>query len=106
LRTGYVEAMAVRADRRGEGFGAVVMRELESAIDAAYELGALGSTDEAAGFYAARGWRLWRGSTFVMTESGLERTPDEDGAIYVWPGTAELDLDGDLACDWRPGDVW
>ena len=28
------------------------------------------------------------------------------GYIYVLPVSAELTFDGDLACDWRDGDVW
>jgi aminoglycoside 2'-N-acetyltransferase I len=34
------------------------------------------------------------------------RTPDEDDGIYVLEAADELDLDGDLTCDWRDGDVW
>ena len=55
LRTGYVEGVAVRADRRRQGHGAALMAELERIIRAAYDLGALGSTDEGAPFYLARG---------------------------------------------------
>ena len=106
LRAGYVEAVAVRANRRGQGFGAAMMAALEQAIDGAYEVGALSTTDAAAGFYVARGWRVWRGATFVMADTGLERTPGDDDGVHVWPGTAELDLDGDIACDWRAGDLW
>jgi aminoglycoside 2'-N-acetyltransferase I len=36
----------------------------------------------------------------------VTRTPDEDGSIYVLPGDADLDLDGELICDWRDGDLW
>lgn len=109
LRAGYVEAVGVRADRRGRGHGAAVMEALERVIRGAYEVGALGSSDEAVPFYLARGWRRWRGPTSVMGPSGIERTPDADGAVYVLPveGTgAELELAGELTCDWREGDVW
>ena len=41
-----------------------------------------------------------------MALDGLRRTPDDDGSTYVLPLDAPLDLDGDLACDWRDGDVW
>ncbi|MET9470128.1 GNAT family N-acetyltransferase, partial [Streptomyces sp. NPDC006544] len=41
LRTGYVEAVAVRADRRRSGLGGVVMRSLEGVVARAYVLGAL-----------------------------------------------------------------
>ena len=63
LRTGYVEGVGVRADRRGQGIGAALMEPLEHVIRGAYDLGALGSTDSAMGFYAARGWQLWQGPT-------------------------------------------
>ena len=61
LRTGSVEGVGVRADRRGRGHGAAMMDALETVVQGAYELGALGAADEAAAFYAAGGWRLWRG---------------------------------------------
>jgi aminoglycoside 2'-N-acetyltransferase I len=105
LRSGYVEAVAVRADRRGQGHGAAVMAVAERIIQGAYDLGALGSADAATGFYAARGWRPWAGRTSALTPDGVVATPDEDNGIYVYPVTA-LDLDGELTCDWRDGDVW
>lgn len=105
LRTGYVESVAVKADRRNQGHGAAVMAEAERIIRGGYDLGALGSAEEATGFYAARGWRLWEGRTFALTPSGAVPTPDVDGWIYVYP-VAALDLGGELTCDWRDGDVW
>jgi aminoglycoside 2'-N-acetyltransferase I len=106
LRAGYVEAVAVRADRRGRGHGAALMAALERVLRGAYDLGALGSTEEGAGFYAARGWRLWQGPSSALTPAGIRRTPGDDGCIYVFPLTAPLDLAGELTCDWRDGDVW
>jgi aminoglycoside 2'-N-acetyltransferase I len=50
LRTGYVEGVGVRVDRRGRGHGAAMMDALETVVRGAYELGALGATDEAAAF--------------------------------------------------------
>ena len=85
LRAGYVEAVAVRADRQGEGHGATVMGALERVLRGAYDLGALGSTDEGAGFYAARGWQLWRGPSCALTPAGVRRTADDDGCLYVLP---------------------
>ncbi|MGI8800127.1 MAG: GNAT family N-acetyltransferase [Pseudonocardia sp.] len=105
-RAGYVEGVGVRADRRGRGYGAAMMDALERVIRGAYELGALGATDEAASFYAARGWQLWRGPTSALTPTGVARTPEEDGGIYVMPVDVPLDLVGELTCDWRDGDVW
>jgi aminoglycoside 2'-N-acetyltransferase I len=106
LRAGYVEGVGVAASRRGEGHGAALMEPLERVIRAAYDLGALGSTDEAAGFYAARGWQQWRGPTSALTPDGVVRTADDDGGVYVLPVAAPLDLSGPLTCDWRDGDVW
>ena len=106
LRTGYVEAVAVRADRRRQGHGGAVMDALEEVIRGAYELGALGASDAGAAFYAARGWQPWTGTTSVVSPTGIERTPEEDDCIYVLPVTAQLSIAGDLACDWRGGDVW
>jgi aminoglycoside 2'-N-acetyltransferase I len=106
LRTGYVEGVGVRADHRGRGLAAALMEPLEQVIRGAYDLGALGSTDMAAGFYAARGWQLWQGPSSALTPRGIERTPDDDGGIYVLPSSAALDLTGELVCDWRDGDVW
>jgi aminoglycoside 2'-N-acetyltransferase I len=106
LRAGYVEGVGVRADRRREGHGAAMMDALERVIRRAYDLGALGATDEAAAFYAARGWQLWRGRCSALTPGGVIRTEDEEGAIFVFPGPVPVDLDGDLTCDWRDGDVW
>ncbi len=79
---------------------------LGAAVRGAYNLGALGATDEAAGFYAARGWRQWEGPTSALTPAGLARTEAEDGGIYVLPVAVALDLSGALTCDWRDGDVW
>ena len=47
LRTGYVEGVGVRADRQGRGVGGALMSALETVIRSAYDLGALGATDEA-----------------------------------------------------------
>ena len=106
LRTGYVEGVGVRADRRGRGHGAAMMDALERVIRGAYDLGALGATGAAAAFYAARGWRLWQGPSFGLTPAGIKRTEDEDGCIYVLPLAVPLDLSSELTCDWREGDLW
>jgi len=82
------------------------MDVLERVVRGAYDLGALGATDEAAAFYAARGWELWQGPTSALTPTGTTRTEQEDGSIYVLPVAVPLDLSGELTCDWRDGDVW
>jgi aminoglycoside 2'-N-acetyltransferase I len=106
LRTGYVEGVGVRADRRRRGHGGAMMEAIERVIRGAYELGALGATEDAMQFYAGRGWKRWRGSTSTLTPNGIVRTEDDDGCVYVLPVAARLDLDGELVCDWRDGDVW
>jgi aminoglycoside 2'-N-acetyltransferase I len=106
LRAGYVEAVGVRADRRGRGHGALMMDSLERVVRGAYDVGALGATDEAAGFYAARGWRRWQGPTSALTPTGIRRTEEQDGSVYVLPVDLPLDRSGELICDWRDGDVW
>jgi aminoglycoside 2'-N-acetyltransferase I len=106
LRTGYVEAVAVRADRRRRGHGAALMEPLERIIRAAYELGALGATDDGAALYRGRGWVRWEGRLSALTSQGVQRTTEEEGFVYVLPVAAELDLAGELTCDWRDGDVW
>ena len=67
-----------------------------------------GATDSAVAFYTARGWQRWRGPSWALTPSGVVRTAEEDGAIYVLPipGGAALSLDDPLMADWREGDVW
>jgi aminoglycoside 2'-N-acetyltransferase I len=106
LRAGYVEGVGVRPGRRGEGHGAALMGLVERVLRGAYELGALGAADEAAGFYASRDWQLWRGRTSALTPTGIMRTREKEGSIYVLPVTTRLDLDGELVCDWRDGDLW
>jgi aminoglycoside 2'-N-acetyltransferase I len=106
LRTGYVEGVAVRADRQRRGHGGALMEVLERVVRGAYELGALGASDAGAGLYAARGWKRWEGPTYALTPDGIARTAEEDGGIYVLPVSAPLDLSGGLTCDWRDGDVW
>ena len=66
----------------------------------------VGATGEAAGFYAARGWGAWEGPTSALTPTGIVRTEEDDGSIYVLPVALSLDLSAELVCDWRDGDVW
>jgi aminoglycoside 2'-N-acetyltransferase I len=106
LRAGYVEAVAVRADRRGRGYGARVMDALEPVVRAAYDVGALGASEMGAGFYRHRGWRPWEGRTWALAPSGLTRTAERDEYVHVLEVGVGLDVSGDLTCDWREGDVW
>ncbi|MEY9845822.1 GNAT family N-acetyltransferase [Streptacidiphilus sp. MAP5-3] len=110
LRAGYVEGVGVEARLRGQGYGGAVMAALERVIRRAYDVGALAATDEAMGFYAARGWQRWQGRASALTPAGVVRTPDAEDCLFVLPvasGPApELDLTAELTCDWRDGDVW
>lgn len=106
LRTGYVEGVGVHPEWQRQGAGGRMMEALERIIEAAYDIGALGATDEAASLYEHRGWVRWLGPTSAITSAGIRRTPDEDGCIYVLPNASTLDIGGELTCDWRDGDVW
>jgi aminoglycoside 2'-N-acetyltransferase I len=106
LRTGYIEGVGVRSDQRRRGQADAMMEALERAVRRAYDLGALSATETGAAFYAARGWRPWQGPTSALTPSGIRRTEDDDGSVYVMPVAAPLDLSGELTCDWRDGDLW
>jgi aminoglycoside 2'-N-acetyltransferase I len=106
LRAGYVEGVGVHPRARRRGYGAAVMRGLGRVIRGAYDLGALGATDEAIPLYERLGWRTWRGPLSALTPSGVVPTPEEQGAIFVLSCEAPLDLDGRLTCDWRDGDLW
>lgn len=106
LRCGYLEAIAVREDWRGQGLATAVLDALEQVVRGAYQLGALSSSAEAAPIYTARGWLPWQGRTSAMHPSGVTRTPTEDRSLLVLPVSVELDTTADITCDWRDGDVW
>jgi aminoglycoside 2'-N-acetyltransferase I len=106
LRAGYIEGVAVRADRRRQGHGTAVMEAVERVLRGAYEIGGLGATDEGADLYTRRGWKPWQGRLSALTPDGLVRTEEEEGFVYVLELDVPLDLAGELTCDWRDGDVW
>jgi aminoglycoside 2'-N-acetyltransferase I len=84
------------------------MTVAERIITTAYDLGALSDGTNIEGFYQRRGWLTWRGSTSVLSPTGMQRTVDDDGAVLILPTPTSppLDLDDGIACDYRPGDVW
>lgn len=106
LRCGYVEAVAVREDLRGQGLARAVMDAAEQVIRGAYQIGALSASELGRPVYERRGWLPWQGATFVLAPDGRTRTPDDDDAIYVLAASQELDTGAELTCDWRNGDVW
>lgn len=107
LRTGYVEAVATRPDRRRDGLGSRVIEAASEHIRGDFELGALGTGEF--DFYARFGWEVWRGPTSVRTSTGQVRTPEEDGYVMILrtlTTPADLDVAMPISCDWRRGDVW
>src|SRR5262249_12226542 len=104
LRCGYVEGVAVRAKARRRGYGGAVMGALERVIGAAYDLGALGASEDGEALYQARGWRVWEGPLSALTPNGIVPTPEDEGAVYVLADG--FDFTRPLTCDWRDGDVW
>ena len=106
LRTGYVEGVAVREDWRGQGLCTALMNGVEQVIRGAYKLGALSPSEPARQIYLDRGWIQWKGPTSVLSPGGLNRTPEDDGAVFVLPVDVNVDPAADLVCDWRSGDVW
>jgi aminoglycoside 2'-N-acetyltransferase I len=106
LRCGYVEAVAVREDWRGQGLAIAILNACEQVIRGGYQLGALSSSDRGKRLYTSRGWLPWCGPTSVLAPAGTIRTPDDDGSVFVLPVGISLDTSAGLACDWRQGDVW
>lgn len=106
LRCGYLEAVAVREDWRGQGLAMAVMDGLEQVLRGAYQLGALSASEAGRHIYGTRGWQPWQGMTSVLTPSGVVATPDDDESVFVLPVTADLDTTGEITCDFRDGDVW
>lgn len=106
LRTGYVEGVAVREDRRRRGHGAAMMSVLERVVQSGYQLGALGASADGGRLYASRGWQLWHGPSSALTPAGIRPTADKDGCIYVLPVSIPVDVSGELVCDWRQGALW
>jgi len=107
--TGYVEAVAVRADQQGRGLGRLVMDHAETIIRARHQVGALNAVESAAPFYAARGWQLWAGHTQADTPEGVADTYHPDDRIFVLPtvkAARQLSESSPLICDWRDGDLW
>ena len=104
--TGYVEAVAVRPDRQGQGLGSLLMRDVDAEIRRSYEFGVLGTGRRA--FYTRLGWQVWLGPTNVVRDGVWERSPDDDGYVLVlrFGPSADIAITHPIACEERPGDDW
>jgi aminoglycoside 2'-N-acetyltransferase I len=104
LRTGYIEGVAVRSDRRRRGHGDAMMAVLERFVRSGYQLGALGASADGSHLYTSRGWQLWRGPISAMTPDGIRPTPS--AMVYVLPVSEPVDVSAEITCDWRPASLW
>jgi aminoglycoside 2'-N-acetyltransferase I len=106
MSTGYVEAVATEPEFQRRGLATAVMLSVAEFVQERFELGALSSGNPA--FYERLGWIRWRGATWCREEGHLARTADEDGGVLVLPTrySPPLDFEGDIAVEWRSGDVW
>jgi aminoglycoside 2'-N-acetyltransferase I len=106
VATGYVEAVATHPDHRRRGLGTAVMAALGEVITDGFELGALGTGEEC--FYARLGWVRWVGTLWVRRPAGPERSPDEEGHVWVLRTSRSPAFTGEepLGCEERPGDDW
>ena len=106
LRCGYVENVVVRSSHRRQRMATAMMTAIGDAIVRGFDIGGLAAGEDGARVYVPLGWRKWLGPTFALTPGGVIRTPDDDAEIYVLPVGDDLDLTGELTCDWRDGDLW
>jgi aminoglycoside 2'-N-acetyltransferase I len=106
FRAGYVEGVATKRGRQGEGLGSRVMVEVSGLLHREFELGILATAVH--GFYERLGWERWQGPTFVDDGCRLVRTADEDDGIMVLrvAPSDDIDLTGPISCQGRSGDDW
>ncbi|WP_135452696.1 GNAT family N-acetyltransferase [Mycobacterium sp. DL99] len=107
--TGYVEGVAVRGDQQGRGLGRLLMDQTEAIIRTRHDLGVLNAMEDAAGFYAGRGWQLWDGPTQADTPDGVIDTSDPTDLIFLFATDSTalgFTTSVPLICDWRVGDLW
>lgn len=80
VRVGYLEDVATRVDRRGQGLGTALLRAARPLIEERSQLGLLATGEF--GFYEREGWVRWRGLLSVWESDGsVTRTPAEDGFV-------------------------
>jgi hypothetical protein len=112
---GRRQGIRARLDRRSCAGAASVSPGTEAPRSAAR-----GVTDPSGGLTkrSALRWTSRRSKVIGLRVAGVDRhglgrhpgrrgaAEDEEGGIYVLPGSAALTAGGDLACDWRDGDPW
>jgi len=105
-RSGYVEGVATRPDRQGQGCGSAVTVGASTLIREQLELGVLSTGLHE--FYGRLGWERWQGPSFVDNSGRLVRTQEEDDGIMVLRAgpSSGIDLTAPIACRSRPGDDW
>lgn len=106
FRAGYVEGVATRPGREGEGLGSLAVGRANVLLHDDFELGVLGTGRHS--FYERLGWYRWQGPSFVRHPDGLHRTAEDDDGLMVLPfgDSQAIDLTTSLACEPRPGDDW
>lgn len=103
---GYVEAVATRPDRQGEGIGRRVMATLQDQIFSRWPV-ALLSTGRATGFYERLGWQRWRGLSYTDTATGVIPDGEHGGIMILRTDPAGVpDLSVSVTCEDRAGDAW
>lgn len=105
IDVGYVEAIAVHPAHQGSGHGTTLMHAITEYCESTYDVSML-STDEH-DFYARLGWQRFMGESYVRSEQGIARTPDEDdGLMLLLPDTHTALLTAKVTCEDRSGDAW
>jgi aminoglycoside 2'-N-acetyltransferase I len=110
IRTGYVEDVCTRNDRRRRGYGTSVMAAASKYLAERFDLGALATGTTA--FYEPMGWLRWEGPILVRTDGGDvpgDAGWEADDAVMVLstpttPGWLERSLS--ISCEWRPDEPW
>ncbi len=104
LKTAYVDAVATKPARQGQGHATALLRLLETNVDD-YDVACL-QTDIPQ-FYERLGWELWHGALAGLSGRTLIPTPDQHGIMILrLKGTPDLDLDGRLTIECDPGRIW
>jgi len=107
LLTGYVEGVATRPNRQGQGHSTRVMLAVNEFLVENYQLGGLstGLND----FYTKLGWETWKGRTYIrMRDGAVDRIAEEEGTVMILrtKTTPPLDIKARISAEWRPGELW